>query len=105
MEELTFFGLPVTRKKPCHSDRSKKRPLPLTNHGKRKTFIGLSHNFFPVKMELAYIWVAQMIPPSKPRPMIPILMAVSKFLGHAREVKGKEVPAGGQNTKMRIFEL
>ena len=62
-------------------------------------------DFFPVKMELAYIWVAQMIPPSKPIPMIPILMAVSKFLAHSREVKGKVVPMGGQNFKMRIFEF
>ena len=56
-------------------------------------------------MELAYIWVAQMIPPSEPIPMIPILMAVSKFLAHSREVKGKVVPMGGQNFKMRIFEF
>ena len=56
-------------------------------------------------MELAYIWVAQMIPPSKPIPMIPILMAVSKLLAHSREVKGKVVPMGGQNFKMRIFEF
>ena len=32
-----------------------------------------------------------------------ILMAFFEFLAHGREVKGQEVPIGGQNLKMKIF--
>ena len=48
-------------------------------------------------------WVAQMIPLSKLILVIPISMAASKFLAHSREVKGQEVPMGGQNFKLKNF--
>ena len=56
-------------------------------------------------MELAYIRAAQMVPLFKVILEIPILMAFSEFLAHGREVKGQEVPMGGQNLKMKIFQF
>ena len=83
-----------------HHENSKERPF-----YPHLCIVHTRHIFFPVKMELGFSWVAQMIPLSKLILVIPISMVVSKFLAHCRGVKGQEVPMGGQNFKMKIFEF